>query len=95
MRTVRVDKNREVEVPTTWAEGERMLTASLNAHYDGRGGNLERASVAGRVALGLFGAGSMAPDQTTALIYLLQRICRQKGKLSASLQEKKAGGGSR
>ena len=95
MRTVRVDKNREVEVPETWAEGEAMLAASLNCHYDSRGKNLARASVAGRVALGLFGAGSMAPDQTIALIYLLQKICRQKGRLSASLQEKKAAGGSR
>ena len=31
MRTVRVDKNRTIEVPTTWAEGERMLSAPTDA----------------------------------------------------------------
>ncbi len=46
MRTVRVDKNREAEVPTTWVEGERMLTHALGAYYDGRGKNLARLSVA-------------------------------------------------
>jgi hypothetical protein len=31
MRTVRVDKNREVEVPETYAEGEALLTHVMGA----------------------------------------------------------------
>jgi hypothetical protein len=79
MRTVRVDKNREAEVPTTWVEGERMLTHALGAYYDGRGKNLARLSVASRVAYGLFGEKFLAGDPTLALLYLLQRICIRKG----------------
>jgi hypothetical protein len=37
MRVVRVDKNREIEVPETWHEGEKMITNALGAYYDGRG----------------------------------------------------------
>lgn len=79
MRLVRVDKNREVEVPTTWAEGEAMLTNALGAIYDGRGKNLARLSIASRVAYGLFGKEMLAADPTLALLFLLQRICRKKG----------------
>jgi hypothetical protein len=50
MRLVRVDKNREVEVPTTWAEGEAMITNALGAYYDTRGKNLAQLSCASRVA---------------------------------------------
>jgi hypothetical protein len=32
MKTVRVHKNREVEVPTSWSEGEKMLTHALGAY---------------------------------------------------------------
>ena len=79
MKTVRVDKNREVEVPTTWAEGEALITNGLGAYHDRRGGNLARQSAAARVAFGLFGAQLMAGDPTLALLYLLQRICIRKG----------------
>jgi hypothetical protein len=79
MRLVRVDKNREVEVPTTWAEGFDMLTASMNRYHDRRGGNLERASVAARVAFGLFGERFLAADPTDALVFLLQEICAREG----------------
>ena len=67
MRAVRVDKNREVKVPTTWSEGEAMLTHALGAYYDGRGKNLARLSIAARVAHGLFGRQLMAGDPTLAL----------------------------
>jgi hypothetical protein len=36
MRLVRVDKNREVEVPENWREAEQMITNALGAYYDGR-----------------------------------------------------------
>jgi hypothetical protein len=79
MRTVRVDKNRRVEVPTSWKEGEAMLLAAMNGYHDARGHNLARASVAGRVAYGLFGAHFLAADPTSALIWLLRRICERRG----------------
>ena len=79
MKFVRVDKNRTVEVPETWAEGEKMLTAALGSYYDERGRNTARLSIAARVAHGMFGQKWMAPDPTTTLIYLLQRICQLKG----------------
>ena len=79
MRTVRVDKNREVEVPATWSEGEAMITNALGAYYDARGKNLARLSIAARAAHGLFGRQYMAADPTLALLYLLQDICKRKG----------------
>jgi len=79
MRTVRVDKNREVEVPGSWKEGEEMLIAAMNSYHDRRGHNLTRASVAGRVAYGLFGAHFLAADPTSALVWLLRRICERRG----------------
>ena len=71
MRVVRVDKNREVEVPVTWSEGEAMITHALGAFYDSRGKNLARLSIAARVAHGLFGRQLMAGDPTLALLYLM------------------------
>ena len=91
MRTVRVDKNREVEVPDTYAEGKRMLTHALNAYHDRRGGYLARQSAAARVAYGLFGKQLMAGDPTLALLYLLQRICIRKGVGLDDLKEKHHG----
>jgi hypothetical protein len=51
MRLVRVDKNREAEVPTSWSEGERMIGNALGAFYDGRGKNLARLSIARAASL--------------------------------------------
>jgi hypothetical protein len=48
----------------------------MGAYHDRRGGNLERQSVCARVA---FGEQFMAPDPTTALIYLVQRVCERQG----------------
>jgi hypothetical protein len=79
VRVVRVGNGRIAEVPETYAEGPKMLTAAMNGYYDKRGGNLARQLAAARVAYGLFGAGSMAADPTVALIYLLQEICRRRG----------------
>jgi hypothetical protein len=79
MKTIRVDTYREIEVPTSWKEGEAMLTHALGSYYDKRGGNVARHSIAARVAFGLFGEQFMAADPTIALLYLLQRICQRKG----------------
>jgi hypothetical protein len=79
MKVVRVGNGRETETPQNWAEGEAMLTSALGAYYDDRGKNLARLSIAARVAFGLFGARFMAPDPTTALLYVLQELCRRKG----------------
>ena len=88
MRVVRVDKNREVEVPVTWPEGEAMITHALGAYYDGRGKNLARLSIAARVAHGLFGRQLMAGDPTLALLYLMQWICIRKGAGLDNLKER-------
>ena len=57
-----------------------MLTHALGSFYDGRGKNLARLSIASRVAYGLYGKELMAADPTLALLFLLQRVCRNKGK---------------
>lgn len=87
MRTVKVDKNRTIEVPTTWAEGEKMLTHALGAYYDARGKNLARLSIAARVAHGMFGDQLMAADPTQSLLFLLQRVCIRKGAGLDNLKE--------
>ena len=87
MRLVRVDKNREAEVPTSWGEAEQMIAKALGAYYDGRGGNTTRLSIASRVAHGMFGRQLMAADPTLALLYLLQRICIRRGAGLDSLKE--------
>ena len=51
----------------------------MNAYHDRRGGNLERASAAARVAFGLFGERFLAADPTDALVFLMQEICKRKG----------------
>jgi hypothetical protein len=78
MKVARFYKGRESEVPTSWAEGEEMLAHAMGKYFDRRGGNLERMSVAARVAYGLFGERFLAADPTDALVYLLQEICRRR-----------------
>jgi hypothetical protein len=79
MRTVRVDKNRQAEVPVTWIEAERMLANAIGPYYDRRGRNLARLSIAARAMHGMFGKDLISPDPTTTLLFLLQRICIRKG----------------
>ena len=79
MRTVRVDKNREAEVPTSWIEAEKMIEHALGAYYDGRGKNLARLSIAARAAHGMFGKQFLAADPTLALLYLMRAVCKRKG----------------
>ena len=79
MRTVRVDKNREVEVPVTWTEAEKMLTHALGSYYDGRGKNLARLSIAARAVHGMLGKRYMAAESTLALLFLVREICARKG----------------
>jgi hypothetical protein len=79
MKLIRIDKNREVEVPESYAEGETMLAAAMNGYHDARGHNLSRQSVAARVAYGLFGERFMAVNPTDALIWLLKEICKRRG----------------
>jgi hypothetical protein len=79
VKLVRVDKNREAEVPTTWKEAEEMITSALGPYYDERGRNIMRLSIAARVAHGMFGKQFLAADPTTSLLFLLQRICNRKG----------------
>jgi hypothetical protein len=80
MRFVNIGKNKQmIEIPETWIEGERMITEALGPYYDERGRNVLRLSIAARVAYGLFGKQTMAADPTTALLYVLQQICKRKG----------------
>jgi hypothetical protein len=79
MRTVRVGKDRIYEVPTTYAEGEEMISRAMR-YYDGqRGGNMGLLSVCGLVAFGLFCDQELTADPTQALAYLIQRLCIRKG----------------
>ena len=78
MRVVRVGNGRIYDVPDTFAEGEKMITAALKGRGD-RGSNLVIQAVAARVAYGLFGSEFMAADPTDALLFLLWRICERKG----------------
>jgi hypothetical protein len=70
---------REVEVPETWKEALSMLDAVMNPYQDRRGGNLERMSVAARIAFWIVGERFLAPDPTIALVYLMQELCRRRG----------------
>jgi hypothetical protein len=81
MKTVKYGKNNDAQadVPETWAEGQEMIEQAMNAFHDRRGGNMERISVAARVALGMFGEQFVAPDPTTALLNLMHRICELEG----------------
>jgi hypothetical protein len=80
MKFVTLGRNKqEIEIPETWAESEKMVTEALGPYYDERGRNVLRLSIAARVAYGMLGEKTMAPDPTTALLYLLQRICIRKG----------------
>lgn len=79
MKTVKVGKDRIYEVPTTYAEGEKMITDAMR-YYDGqRGGNMGTLSACSRVAFGLFCDQELTADPTQALAYLIQRLCIRKG----------------
>jgi hypothetical protein len=78
MKIVNVGNGRRYEVPTTYAEGERMINDALR-FYDRRGGNLGMQSVCSRVAYGLFCDQELTADPTQALAYLIQRLCIRKG----------------
>jgi hypothetical protein len=79
MKFVEVGRNRHlVEIPETWAEGEAMITQAMRFH-DGRGRNVNLQSVCARIAYGLTCDRSMTPDPTTALAFLIQRMCIRKG----------------
>ena len=87
MRFVTIGRNKVVsEVPDTWNEAEDMITRAL-AYHDHRGSNVSIQSVCARIAYGLLCDQSMTPDPTTALAYLMQRICQRKG---AGLNENRA-----
>jgi hypothetical protein len=49
------------------------------AYHDHRGSNVSIQSVCARIAYGLLCDQSLTPDPTTALAFLMQRICRKKG----------------
>jgi hypothetical protein len=90
MRTVRVGNGRIAEVPETYAEGLKMLTAVMNGYYDKRGRNLARQSAAARVVYGLFSERFLAADPTSALVYLLMEVCRRKGAGLDALEKPRA-----
>jgi len=73
------NKNKNViEIPETWAEGEEMITQALRFHA-GRGRNVNLQSVCARIAYGLTCNQELTPDPTTALAFLIQRLCKRKG----------------
>lgn len=78
MKAVRVGNGRVYDVPTTWREGEDMITHALR-NIEGRGSNTVLKNTCALVAYGLFGERWLAADPTTALAFLLQHICQRKG----------------
>jgi hypothetical protein len=80
MRIVRVGNGREVELPDSWAEAEAMITLAMK-YNEGRGSNAPLLSACARIAYAMYSEEFMAADPTQALCYLMQKICRQKGKL--------------
>jgi hypothetical protein len=82
MKTVKImsgkDHFRDIETPETWEEAHEMLTEAMGAMYSASGGDAHRNSVAGRVVYGMFGDAT-TPNPTTALNFLLQKICERKG----------------
>jgi hypothetical protein len=86
MRTVKADRYRDIEIPETWKEAEALITHSLGGYNDRRGGNVARHSVAARVAFAMFGEKYMAADPVSALMFLLQEICRREGAGLQSLE---------
>jgi hypothetical protein len=91
MKLVRVDKNREAEVPVTWIEAEAMITNALGAYYDGRGKNLARLSVAARVAHGMFGKAFMAADPSLRSSIFCKRFASAKAPGSIGTSRRKGG----
>lgn len=79
MKTVSISKNKNLyEVPETWAEAEEMITKVLR-QASGRGRNLELMGICTRIAYGLMCDRNMTADPSTALAYVIQRICQRKG----------------
>lgn len=78
MKTVSVGNGRIYEVPTTWAEGEEIITKAMRYH-EGRGSNLALQAKCAQIAYGLLCDQELTADPTQALCYLLQRICQRKG----------------
>ena len=78
MKILKATRTREAEIPETWAEGEEMITKAMRFH-EGRGYNLAIQGVCARIAYGLLCDQTLTPDPTTALAYLMQRICMRKG----------------
>lgn len=69
----------EADVPETWEEAYEMIQHTMKNYNDRRGGNNERLSVACRIAFGMFNKDGLIPDPTTALLFLMQKICQRKG----------------
>jgi hypothetical protein len=79
MKFVATGRNHLVaEIPENWAEAERMITHAMR-HYEGRGRNVNLQSVCARIAYALTCDRELTPDPTTALAFLIQRICIRKG----------------
>lgn len=79
MKCVAIGKNARIaDIPETWAEAEAMVNKALR-QASGRGRNGEIQSVCARIAYGLTCNQSLTADPTTALAYLIQRICQRKG----------------
>ena len=78
MKLVRVDKNREVEVPTSWSEGEAMITNALGAYYDGRGKNLADCRSQAASPLGFLARSSWPAIRRSASVFAATRLHSQR-----------------
>jgi hypothetical protein len=78
MKTVRVGNGRIFDVPETWMEGEGLIAKAMRYH-EGRGSNTAIKNVCAMIAFGLLCDQELTPDPTTALAFLMLRICQLKG----------------
>jgi hypothetical protein len=89
MRIVKINK-RSADIPESPSEALELLENALGADHDRRGGNMHKLSAAARAAYMLRRSDVPAPDATTALVYLLQDFCRERGnaKIAATPAKK-------
>jgi hypothetical protein len=78
MRTVRLSKGREYDVPDTWEEAEKMMASAMKRH-EKRGSNLALQAICARIAYGMYGERFMAADPNQALCFLMHHIAIREG----------------
>jgi hypothetical protein len=69
---------KPVVVPETYDEAYEMIARAMNNGM-GKGGDSALSSACERAVFGMFGDQIMAPNQRTAMAYLIMRIMERDG----------------